>query len=316
MTTDVEKDFDKLLNNSNFGIDSRSNIDSQTLELIYDELGEIALLNKCDDIFDSGNYYQFADPKKMREEMNEKFDRLTLILDKDNPTYEARKYSYNQQRESDLDAVKCMEDRRKRLGKKRAFHNIADKIDQLSKSRTTKMIVDFCVEDSASIKSFAVKEKKEVGATMRFLSGKMLMFAKLSLMSFIYEMLEKFYFPDGKVKDIYKKYQIENVHIYHILTDTDSTPLKFLFISDSASKIPETKYREVIFEVICPSEIINRFDMSHDFWASFGFQKPELRKCLEYFTVENINNPCHLTIACNQKKCFEMFKDKEVNKKT
>ena len=206
MTTDVEKDFDKLLNTSNFGIDSRSNIDSRTLELIYDELGEIALPNKYDDIFDSGNYYQFADPKKMREEMNEKFDRLTLILDKDNPTYEARKYSYNQQRESDLDAVKCMEDRRKRLGKKRAFHNIADKIDQLSKSRTTKMIVDFCVEDSASIKSFAVKEKKEVGATMRFLSGKMLMFGKLSLMSFIYKMLEKFYFPDEKVKDIYKKY--------------------------------------------------------------------------------------------------------------
>lgn len=41
----------------------------------------------------------------MREEINEKFDRLTQILDNDDPTYETRKYSYDQQRESDLDAV-------------------------------------------------------------------------------------------------------------------------------------------------------------------------------------------------------------------
>ena len=96
----------------------------------------------------------------MREEINEKFDRLTQILDKDNPTYETRKYSYDQQKESDLDAVKSMEDRRKRSDKKKAFHSIDDKIDQLSKSRTTKTIVDFCVEDSIIIKSFAVKEKR------------------------------------------------------------------------------------------------------------------------------------------------------------
>ena len=64
------------------------------------------------------------------------------------------------------------------------------------------MILDFCVDESVSIKSFAVKEKKEVGATTKFLSGKMLMFAKLSLMSFIYDILETFCFPDEKVKKI------------------------------------------------------------------------------------------------------------------
>ena len=184
----------------------------------------------------------------MREEINEKFDRLTQILDKDDPTYETRKYSYDQQKESDLDAVKSMEDRRKRSDKKKAFHSIDDKIDQLSKSRTTKTIVDFCVEDSIIIKFFAVKEKKEVGATTRFLYGKMLIFAKFSLLGFIYEVLETFYFPGKKVKDIYEKYQIENVHRYHILMDSDSTTLKFLFISDPASEIPETKYREIVFE--------------------------------------------------------------------
>ena len=88
-TTDVEKDFYKLLNNSNFGKDCRSNIYNRTLEPIYDKLSEILFIKKYDDIFGSGNYFQFEDPDIIREEISEKFDRLTLILDKNDPTYEA-----------------------------------------------------------------------------------------------------------------------------------------------------------------------------------------------------------------------------------
>ena len=84
-TTDVKNYFYELLNNSNFAINCKSNIDSRTLEPIYDELGEIAFIKKYDDMFDSGNYYQFADPDIMREDINEKFDRLTLILNKNDP---------------------------------------------------------------------------------------------------------------------------------------------------------------------------------------------------------------------------------------
>ena len=46
------------------------------------------------------------------------------------------------------------------------------------------MIVDFCSQESASIKSFAINKNDKVKVTIRFLSGKMLMFTKLSLMSF------------------------------------------------------------------------------------------------------------------------------------
>ena len=134
-----------------------------------------------------------------------------------------------------------MEDRRQRTGKKRFFYNIDDKIDHVAKSKTTKMILDFCVDESVNIKPFAVKGKKEVGATTRFLSRKMLMFAKLSLMSFIYNILETFCFAGEKVKKIYEKYQIEDVYIYHILTDTDSASLKFVFRSNATSEIPDTK---------------------------------------------------------------------------
>lgn len=51
----------------------------------------------------------------------------------------------------------------------------------------------------------------------------MLMFGKLSLMSFIYDMLETFCFPGNEVQKIFQKYMIEKVYIYHVLTNTDST---------------------------------------------------------------------------------------------
>lgn len=103
-----------------------------------------------------------------------------------------------------------MEEHKKRSGKTRVFHDIDDKIDLVSKSRTKKMTVDFCAEETATIKSFAMKEKQEVQVTTTFLSGKMLMFAKPSLMSFINDMLETFCFPDEIVKKIYDK----KVYVY------------------------------------------------------------------------------------------------------
>ena len=36
------------------------------------------------------------------------------------------------------------------------FFEIEEKIENVLKSRTTKMLVDFCTEESASIKSFAI----------------------------------------------------------------------------------------------------------------------------------------------------------------
>ena len=44
------------------------------------------------------------------------------------------------------------------------------------------------------------------------------MFAKLTLMSFIYDLVETFFFNDT-VKKIYKTYDIEKNYIYHVLTD-------------------------------------------------------------------------------------------------
>ena len=79
------------------------------------------------------------------------------------------------------------------------------------------MMIDFNEAEAASIKSIAVKKKSVVKATTRFMSGKLLILAKLSLKSFICSLIETLSFPDKLVLEIYKKYQIEKILCYNIL---------------------------------------------------------------------------------------------------
>ena len=87
------------------------------------------------------------------------------------------------------------------------------------------------------------------------MSDKLLIFAKLSLKSFIYALVKTSYFPSQLVLDIYKKYKIEKVEINHVLTDTDSTALQFIIISDPNSDLPEPKFRDIIFEIVVATKI-------------------------------------------------------------
>ena len=93
--------------------------------------------------------------------------------------------------------------------------------------------------------------------------GKLLMFPKRYLQSFTDDLLETFCFPQKKIVDLNKKHLIE-VYFFHLLANTDSTVLKFIFISDPNSDLPEDKFRDVTLEVIVTSKIYKKFDTSHN----------------------------------------------------
>ena len=82
-TFSVERDFYKLLNNSNFGIYCRNNIDNCILEPLYDETGEICYTKKLCTIFGNGNDRDFFSPSVMREEICHEFNKnyyLEIIM--------------------------------------------------------------------------------------------------------------------------------------------------------------------------------------------------------------------------------------------
>ena len=99
------------------------------------------------------------------------------------------------------------------------------------------------------------------------------MFAKVSIKSFAYDLIDVFMFPDQKNKEIYQKYDIEKCYVYQNLPDTDFIPetsLFFLFICNLKSSIDKLKVRKIIFEVMINSKILNRLDLSDDFWQQFN----------------------------------------------
>ena len=65
------------------------------------------------------------------------------------------------------------------------------------------------------------------------------------------------------------------------------------------------------------SEIYRRFvDISHQTWDfGGGARRESRRKKLSYYEIENISNPCNLTLAVNPKEYLKMLKDPLINKK-
>ena len=93
--------------------------------------------------------------------------------------------------------------------KKRA--KLVDFVDIKSEAFTNqkvKSLIDFDEEYSCSIRSVAIEKSRKINLTTRFLNGKMLMFSKVSIKSFVYDLIDVFMFPDQKTQEIYQKYQV------------------------------------------------------------------------------------------------------------
>ena len=209
-----------------------------------------------------------------------------------------------------------MSKKKEKRGKKRKVKDdYADRKNSFLQDKKIKTMIDFEENNSASIKSLVIKRSTNIKVSSRFIKGKMLMFAKLSIKSFVYDLIDVFCFPNDTIREIYDKYQIEKCYLYQNLTDTDSTSLLFVFICELESVLPESEARKVIFECMINSEIFKRLDISNDFWKNFNVQDKSKKKEMGLFEIENIDNANICTIAVNPKEYFEKFKDKNINKK-
>ena len=79
---DLEKDFFKLMNNSNFGYDCRNNLDNCKFNPIFDELGEITYVNRYHNIFDE-KVSSFVSTDLVKQHVEEKFNDELAKLNKE-----------------------------------------------------------------------------------------------------------------------------------------------------------------------------------------------------------------------------------------
>ena len=85
--TKVEKDFYKLLNNSNFGNDCRNNIGNCKLELMFNGLDEISYIKKFTNIMQDSRYREFFSLDLLRQQVEGEYDRKREKLDEDDPFF-------------------------------------------------------------------------------------------------------------------------------------------------------------------------------------------------------------------------------------
>ena len=112
----IEKDFYKLINNSNFGYDCRSNLDNCQFVPIFDELQEITYLKRYYNYFDS-NVSSFVSSDLIRQEIEEKYNDLLMKLSKDDKYYEIKLSTLNAEESKSLEAPENFDKKIKEIRK-------------------------------------------------------------------------------------------------------------------------------------------------------------------------------------------------------
>ena len=136
------------------------------------------------------------------------------------------------QNKEDLDALNYLKSKEKKSEKRKLTKGVNIKLNEAINNKKIKTMIDFDENECNSIKSIVIKGNTTItiDVTSRFTKGKMLMFAKVSIKYFVYDLTDVFCFPTEKVRRIYDLYFITKCHLYLNLTDTDSCSIFFNFI--------------------------------------------------------------------------------------
>ena len=106
--------------------------------------------------------------------------------------------SLNAERLSNLEAAETFEMKKKKNKKK--LINFSERKNEALRNQKTKSLLYFDEDYFSSIKSLAVEQSTKVNLTTRYLNGKMLMFSKVSIKSFLYDSLMFLCFQMRKFK--------------------------------------------------------------------------------------------------------------------
>ena len=299
----IESNFCKLLNNANFGYDCRNNLENSTFEPINDELREITYIRKYyRSIFDN-KLASFMTSRVLKEDIDARYNNELGKLSQTDPFYSVRPRNIENRRAAEEESLRLFKNKEQKNKKRTILKSYGDRLSDASKNSKIKTVIDFSHNDTASIKALGAKKRENVKITTRFIKGKMLMFSKVSLKAFVYDLIDIFCFPDEEIEEIYAVNNILRCFIYLILTDTDSCSIQFLFINDLKSTISENKARDLIFGILI-LKLAQRLDISNDFCAAFKCQNKKTKKQVGLYEVESINNPNIITLAVNPKEYF------------
>ena len=181
--SNIEKDFYKLMNNSNFGYDCRNNLDNCKFVPIFDEFKKVTCIGSYFHFFDT-RISQFVTTNLIKQDIEEKCNDELIKWDKEDRFYPIKLNSFNAERLSNSEAAENFEKKKKKNKKILNLVDFSERKNEALRNQKIKRLIDFDEGYSSSIKSWAVKQSAKVNLTTRFLNGKMLMFSKVLIKGF------------------------------------------------------------------------------------------------------------------------------------
>ena len=191
-------------------------------------------------------------------------------LDKEDRFYEIKLQTIKTERLQQLEAAEKFDKQKKKKKKRTKLIDFMDRKNEALTNQKVKSLIDFDEEYTCSIKSVAIEKSSKINLTTRFLNGKMLMFRKVSIKSFVYDLIYVFIFSIQEIQEIYQQYQVKKCYLCQNLTYTDSASIFLVFICDLNSCVSEDKAWNIIFDVILKSKVFDRLDLSAEFYEQFN----------------------------------------------
>ena len=109
---DIEKDFFKLMNNSNSGYDCHNNLDNCKFVPIFDEMKELTYVQRYHNIFDP-KISEFVTTDLIKQNIEETYNDKSIKLDKEGKFYQIKLNTLNTERLTNFEAAKSFKNKQK-----------------------------------------------------------------------------------------------------------------------------------------------------------------------------------------------------------
>ena len=167
----VEKDFYKLINNSNFGYDSTNNLDNCKFVPIFDKYRKLTFISRNYNLFDS-KVKEFITSDLIKHDTEEKFNDKLSKLDKEDRFYNIKLQAIKNERLQQIEAVEIFEQQQKKYKKRTKLIDFADRKSDAFTNQKVESLIDFDEQYSCSIRSISFEKTNKVNLTTRFLNGR------------------------------------------------------------------------------------------------------------------------------------------------
>ena len=108
--------------------------------------------------------------------------------------------------------------------------NFEDHLEEAYSDKSYTFVYELENEGITSLRAVACKKQNYVKVSTRHISSNLLVNAKISLASFIYNFIDTFCFPNEDTSEIYARHKIIKILPYLLMTDTNSASLEFVVI--------------------------------------------------------------------------------------